>query len=269
MVSVIIPAFNSAPSIKRAVRSVLGQTYQNLELLIVDDGSTDSTLLELKPFLSNSLVRLIRQNNSGPSFARNKGIEESSGSFIAFLDSDDAYLPDRVAESVKALETDRKADIAYSNEIFFIENNPEREIKSPHPKFSGDIFFYLKRSNFIHTSTVIARRSLFTKWQFDKDLQNHEDWDIFLKASKEGVRFRYIPKVLTRVCLSPGGLTGTSTEWARSRNIVGERAKTYWKDLKKRNFARYLRLKFNAALINFPRDERFTRPMPHDALKVG
>ncbi|MBL7156908.1 MAG: glycosyltransferase [Candidatus Omnitrophica bacterium] len=267
-VTVIIPTFNSARVIKRAVESVLDQTYRDFEILIVDDGSSDSTLSEARSFSSDKVIRIIEQNNKGPSSARNKGIAESKGEFISFLDSDDIYLANRIEEGVRVLDANKRIDIVYSNEIFFLEDSPEKDVESPHPKFSGDIFFYLKRSNFIHTSTVMARGSLFNRWHFDESLKNHEDWDLFLRASKEGTRFCYMPKPLVKVSLCRGSLTYTSKGWSESRRIVGERAKREWRDLKKKDFFRYLRLKTKAVLIGFPGHPRFNKRMPHDLLKA-
>ena len=266
-VSVIIPTFNSESVIKRAIESVFAQRYRDFEILIVDDGSSDLTISKVEPFLSDKTVRLLRQDRKGPSSARNSGIAKSRGELIAFLDSDDIYLNGRIEEGVKALGRDRKAGIVYSDEVFFFEDNPEKTVRSPHPKFSGDIFFYLKRSNFIHTSTVMARRSVFDRWRFDEGLRNHEDWDLFLKISKDGRLFRYIARPMVGVSLRREGLTHTSPEWAVSRRTVGERARAHWKDLKKEDFARYLRLKARAALIGFPDSARFNKKMPHDLLK--
>lgn len=267
-VSIIIPTFNSARYIKRSIESILAQSYRDFEILVVDDGSTDSTVKEIEPFLVDRAVRLFQQNNGGPSAARNRGIKESKGDLVMFLDSDDFYLADRIEEGVKALNAKRNVDIAYSNEIFFLDESHERQIESPHPKFSGDIFFYLKRSNFIHTSTVTARRFIFDKWQFDNTLRNHEDWDLFLKAARDGVQFYYIPKSLVKINLRRQGLTYASAEWDKSRKIVGERARAYWKYLKKNDFARYVKLKTKAVLAGFPRNKRFNKSMPHDLLNT-
>jgi len=106
MVSVVMPAFNAEQHLENAVNSVLTQTYRNLELIVVDDGSTDHTLSILKAIsIHDSRLKIISQNNSGrPSIARNRGISIASGEYISFLDSDDLWEPSRVEKMVTGLD---------------------------------------------------------------------------------------------------------------------------------------------------------------------
>lgn len=102
LVSVIIPAYNREHTIQRAVNSVLAQTYRPVEIIVVDDGSTDATADQLQEY--GDRVRLVRQKNGGPSSARNAGIRQANGEIISFLDSDDAWLPEKLACQVALLE---------------------------------------------------------------------------------------------------------------------------------------------------------------------
>src|SRR5687767_13189801 len=102
LVSVIIPTYNRASVVCRAIDSVLGQTYGNIEVIVVDDGSTDETLERLHSY--GDRIRVLTQANAGPSVARNRGIAVATGGIVAFLDSDDYWLPTKVARQVVLLE---------------------------------------------------------------------------------------------------------------------------------------------------------------------
>jgi glycosyltransferase involved in cell wall biosynthesis len=102
LVSVIIPVYNRDSTIVAAVESALAQTYQNLEIVVVDDGSTDATVDVLKPY--SDRIRLICQKNAGPSAARNRGVKESTGGIVAFLDSDDHWHPEKIARQTDLME---------------------------------------------------------------------------------------------------------------------------------------------------------------------
>lgn len=118
LVSIIIPAYNAAPYIGDAIRSVQQQTWTNWELLITDDGSTDNTAAIVTPFLTDERIRYTRQKNSGVSAARNTGIAAARGAYIGFLDADDALLPDSIAEKVNVLGTDSKTDFVYGDVLY-------------------------------------------------------------------------------------------------------------------------------------------------------
>jgi len=113
-VSTIIPAYNCERYIKETIESVLSQTYKDIELIIIDDGSTDRTGEIVRSF--ESKVEYIRQSkNTGPSAARNRGIEKAKGEYIAFLDGDDVWMPTKIEEQIKLLESNKDIALVYSN----------------------------------------------------------------------------------------------------------------------------------------------------------
>jgi glycosyltransferase involved in cell wall biosynthesis len=112
--SVVIPAYNTADTLGEAIDSVLAQTRQDFEIIVVDDGSSDDTAAVAEGF-GDRRIRVYRQENAGPSAARNRGIAEALGEYVSSLDSDDLWLPDYLAEMGRALEENPRADFAYTH----------------------------------------------------------------------------------------------------------------------------------------------------------
>ena len=121
LVSVIIPVFNAEHYIRECLDSVLGQSYKNLEIILTDDGSTDSTkdLLSEYTFL-DSRIKIIHQSNKGPAAARNSSLTEARGEYIVFFDADDVMFRDKISQQVGWLEKNKKYDFVFSDFIFHI-----------------------------------------------------------------------------------------------------------------------------------------------------
>lgn len=118
-ISIIVPTYNRSSYIAESIESVLNQTYNESEIIVVDDGSTDNTYSILAPYIKTNRLRYFRQPNTGVSSARNLGISESKGQFIAFLDSDDKWLPNHLEDLVNALATHKQTKIAFTDFSFF------------------------------------------------------------------------------------------------------------------------------------------------------
>ena len=180
-VSVIIPTFNRSALLKRAVESVLAQSYRGFELMVVDDGSDDDTP-ELVAGFEDS-IRYIRQENRGPSAARNVGITNAGGEFIAFLDSDDWWDREKLAMQMGEMERQPSCLISHTQEIWYRGGSLLNQ-KKKHRKFHGYIFDKCLPLCAVSLSTVIARRELFGRvGLFDEALPCCEDYDFWLRAS--------------------------------------------------------------------------------------
>jgi glycosyltransferase involved in cell wall biosynthesis len=194
LVSVIIPTYNRGWIVRDAIDSVLGQTYADFELIVVDDGSSDRTPQILDAY--GDRLRVICQANQGVSAARNRGIGDSSGPLIALLDSDDIWLPKKLAVQVDFFKRNPAALICQTEEIW-IRNGLRVNPGKRHRKPSGMIFERSLELCLVSPSAVMVQRELFEKvGQFDESLPACEDYDLWLRV---GCRFpvHLIDKPLT------------------------------------------------------------------------
>ncbi|MFH1782835.1 MAG: glycosyltransferase family A protein [Candidatus Omnitrophota bacterium] len=203
MISVIIPTYNRSILLKRAIESVLDQAYKDLELLIIDDGSTDNTreYVESQATSHRPQVRYFYQTNKGPSSARNLGIKKAQGSLIAFLDSDDWWDREKLAIQIEEMNKKPTFLISHTQEIWYRKNKLLNQ-KRINSKSNGYIFNRCLSICSVSMSTVIIRKGLFDRiGLFDEKLPCCEDYDFWLRASKE-YPFLLIDKPLT---LKDGG----------------------------------------------------------------
>ena len=253
-ISVIIPTYNRKNTLPRAVESVLNQTYKPVEIIVVDDGSTDGTkewFSEMYP-----LVHYIYQVNSGVSLARNTGINSARGDWIALLDSDDEWLPDKLELQVKLLQNNAELRFCHTNEIW-IRNGVRINQMKKHQKYGGNIFKKCldicrisPSSSLFHTS-VIKDVGLF-----DESLDVCEDYDLWLRITAkypvlfldqplikkfgghtdqlsrvfggiEQYRIRSLEKILTSKSLS-------GSQFEAAKDMLIHKLQIYAKGLKKR-----------------------------------
>jgi glycosyltransferase involved in cell wall biosynthesis len=180
-VTVIIPTYDRLEMLKRAVGSVLRQSYLHYELLIVDDGSTDGTGSEFAA--ASSPLRYIYQEHQGVSQARNRGIAEAKGELIAFLDSDDLWNRDKLSLQVQYFRDHPEAVICQTQEIW-IRNDVRVNPKKKHKKPSGWIFPQCLPLCVVSPSAVMMRKSLFDDvGLFDESLRICEDYDMWLRVA--------------------------------------------------------------------------------------
>lgn len=187
-ISVIIPVFNREEFIKDSVLSVINQTYKNFELIIYDDGSFDKTeevVNKIISFYPKYKIRYIKNpKNNGPSFARNRGVELSNGEFIAFLDSDDLWLKNKLKVQVEKM-LENNWDICQTDEIW-IRNGKRVNPHKKHQKISGNIFEKALDLCIVSPSAVMMKKKLFIEFGgFDESLPACEDYDLWLRISSK------------------------------------------------------------------------------------
>jgi glycosyltransferase involved in cell wall biosynthesis len=181
LVSVIIPTYNRCAILERAIESVLGQTFTDYELIVVDDGSTDETADLLDRYRNR--VKVIRQENRGVSAARNTGIRASKGELVALLDSDDSWLPNKLERQVAFFDACPEALICQTEEIW-VRNGRRVNPKKRHLKYSGMIFEKTLPLCLVSPSAVMMRRSLIKEvGMFDETLPACEDYDLWLRIT--------------------------------------------------------------------------------------
>jgi len=180
-VSAIIPAYNAETFIREAVDSALGQTHPDVEVIVVDDSSTDDTAGVLQSYGDRIIVH--HQPNGGVAAARNAGARRASGSWVAFLDADDVWLPTKIEQQLAMATT----PLSYTNRFNFGARGDLPEIQSEvTPLLAGDVFVsLLLRGNFITTSSVMMARDLFLELDgFALSPTVCEDWDLWLRAAE-------------------------------------------------------------------------------------
>ena len=193
-VSVIIPTYNCADYIEQTLESILNQTFQDFELIVVDDGSTDRTQDIVARHAPR--VRLIVQKNSGVCVARNRGISEAKGQFICLVDHDDYWFADKLACQVEAMEKYPESGVIYTDfTLWFPEDGRFPEPRTLHtaipgdridPDYSGWIYHQLLLDCWVLTSTAMFRAEVFRNCgKFDETLPYSEDWELWLRICRK------------------------------------------------------------------------------------
>ncbi len=194
LVSTIIPVYNRGEMLRLAVGSVLGQTYRPIEIIIIDDGSTDDTPRAIAALAAAApgVVRSARRPNGGPGAARQSGLDMARGEFIQFLDSDDRLLSDKFRLQVAALRSRPDCDVAYGKTRHYREGDvPRDEPLKRTGEVIGTMFPAFLRSRWWSTSTPLFRRSVIDRAGPWTSLRNEEDWEFDCRVAGLGVRLAY------------------------------------------------------------------------------
>src|SRR5438067_9202421 len=185
--SVIIPTYNRAEFLRLAIISILNQTFQNFEIIVIDDAAQDYTR-EVVNSLSDKRIRYIRhEENKGVSAARNTGVANSKGGYIAFLDDDDEWFPEKLQKQFDLLEACPPTTGVVYTGILVVEESSRKILAKHFPKRRGNVFEEILTQNRIaQTSTFFLRKECFEKaGLFDESLDFGEDHDMWLRISKE------------------------------------------------------------------------------------
>lgn len=240
-VSVNIPCFNGEKYIRQAIESVLSQTFGDFELIIVDDGSTDSSAKIINSF-SDGRIRYFYKGNEGLAATRNFALRESRGEFIALLDQDDTWLKDKLGKQLELFEKESGTGVVFSD-AYILDDEKIRAktyFKCCRPK-RGQVFeeLLLGYSNFIPLPTVMLRRKVFDKvGLFNIRYRLAEEWEIFLKAARE-FAFDYVDEPLACYRIHEGNFSRNKDIYVKETLEIINNWKAVCRDLFERNPAKY------------------------------
>lgn len=200
LVSVVIPTYNRAHVIKRAIESVLLQKYSNMEIIIIDDNSSDSTKEVIEGIMDSRIKYRRNSKNRGASFSRNAGIRMAKGEYIAFQDSDDEWVEGKLEKQLEIMK-EMKCGMVYS---MFSRDYGDGNIVSvpgksvPKEQREGNIYPFLLRESFIGTPTMLIRKEVLRQvGSFDENLKNYEDYELAIRIAKN-YKVGYVDEILTK-----------------------------------------------------------------------
>ena len=228
-VSIIIPTYNREKTLERAVNSILNQTYSNIEVIIVDDCSIDNTQKMVMSWKNEKIKYYRLPKNSGACAARNYGIQMASGEYIAFQDSDDEWMKEKIEKQLEKMkQTDTMVTFCAFN---FININSQEKIKIPDTDISNlpDMTKSLFYKNFISTQTIVGKKEVFNRIKFDTTLPRFQDWDLAIRLSKE-YRISYLDEILVNLYIQKDSMTVNNQKGYDGLKILYNK---YKEDIKK------------------------------------
>ena len=225
MVSVVIPVYNRENTIERCLQSVYKQTYTNMEIVVVDDGSTDKTVSIVKSIAEkDNRVKLYELGaNSGVANARNFGIDQCHGKYIAFQDSDDEWLVNKLRIQMQMLH-EKKADIVFGAFCLNLNGN---KYKVPAPQYKEGFVDYelLLDGNIVSPTTVIGKADVIKKYKYDRSIHMYEDWLQMLDITKDGYKLYYCDQIFTEVYRQNNSLSNNNENIFKAGRIILDKYK--------------------------------------------
>lgn len=217
-ISVVLPTYNRADIIGKSIESVLNQTYQDLELIIVDDGSTDDTEATINDFKDDRILYHRLEQNGGVSRARNIGVELATYDLVALEDSDDIWLPTKLGKQMKYWEQYPDFGMLYCPyEMKVGENLLVTPSGLPIDELEGNILHHLLLRNSIGAPTVLFKKEAFLECGgFDSEFKSLEDWDFAIQFAKKN-KIGFLDEVLVRASYSTGGISSGFGAYYESR----------------------------------------------------
>jgi glycosyltransferase involved in cell wall biosynthesis len=197
-VSVILPVYNGEPFILKAVNSILYQTFTDLECIIIDDCSTDNTVVLINELKDSRIKLIIKPQNTGYVESLNMGIQLATGKYIARMDADDISLPERLAQQVDFLDKHPETTVV-ATKIKLIDKDDKligdwKNDKLTHT--AEDIVAYLPKGNCICHPSIMVRKEILDQYPYDTNQYGSEDWDLWLRLTADGYRIEKLPEVL-------------------------------------------------------------------------
>lgn len=196
-ISVILPVYNTGSILQETIDSVLKQTFQDFELIIINDGSSDAVTLDILNKQQDKRIRVINQHNQGVAAARNRGLQEAVGKYIAFLDHDDIFMPNKLEVLSNVLDNSPETAIVYTAIEPFGENSA-KALRLP--KFSEISYQMLLGRNYIYSMSCVMLNAAIVKENkiiFDHDCVPCDDWDFYLQCALYG-KIKHYPKTLVK-----------------------------------------------------------------------
>lgn len=228
--SVVIAAYNAASTLGEAIGSVLDQTCQEFEVIVIDDGSSDHTVEVANRFAEDGRVQVYSQENAGPSAARNRGIDLSKGEYVSMLDSDDLWLPSYLAEMGRALEANSNTGFAYTD-AWALEEASGRFLQAttatlrhhPSTPMSGEQFIAaLMQHNFVHNSVTVPLTVFEQVGGYDPRMSHSEDYELWLRILNSGFEAVRVAGPLAIYRIRPGSLSHDETAMVDGLHTVYE-----------------------------------------------
>ena len=203
LASVIIPAYNAAKFVGGAIESVLAQTVHDFEIIVVDDGSKDDTVGAVAPYLADSRVRYLLQENRGLPGARNAGAKVSSGEYLAFLDADDFLSPNALEAMMRKFD---ETGSAWLNVGVLKLEGESKTVR--HPRLpEGELLHLILQDDFITRSPFYPRKEFFAIGMYDEEIRMREDWDINIRMISAGRPFVLLDEPLYLYTRTEGSIT--------------------------------------------------------------
>jgi glycosyltransferase involved in cell wall biosynthesis len=235
-VSIIIPVYKAEEYIALTVQSVLDQTYDNFEILIIDDGSPDRSVEICKQF-TDPRIQIISQKNQGVSAARNKGIQIAQGEFIAFLDADDLWFINKLAAHVRHLSINPNLGMSFARvEFMNFDGQRTGQISNPPLRNITSKKFYEENLAVTPSNAVIRKVALEQVGGFEKDLSGFEDVELFLRIVCHGWQVEGINQVLTVYRTSNHGISAQLYKMEEEWNLLNQKIEVYAPKLVKLNY---------------------------------
>ena len=213
-ISVIIPTFNRGKLIGNSIKSVLNQTFKNIEIIVIDDGSTDNTKKVVEKFHNDKIKYIKLKENKGGSNARNIGIKMAKGQYISFQDSDDIFYPNKLEKQLENLVNKNsnldfcKINVIYNESYSYFVPSEIREKRIFKGNFINELISF---GNFISTQAILAKKLLIKKYLFDPEMPRLQDYDLLLRMIPK-VKISYTKEVLVDLYIQKNSLMLSSNK---------------------------------------------------------